>query len=72
MIEVSQLYVGGDMDKNQKILELYQEYKEYRADGLSHKEALDEFKYLHSITLSRLIKYIEDNHINGNKKEEAV
>lgn len=59
------------VNKNDKIYELYQEYREYRNDGLSHKEALEEFTYLHPNTLSRLANYIEENHINGNKKEEV-
>lgn len=53
---------------NKKLEELYNQYKEYRNDGLTHKEALDEFTYLPPTSLSHLTEYIENVHINGNVK----
>ncbi len=53
-----------------KLIELYDEYKELKDEGLNHKEALDEFRYLPEHTLNNLIKFIEETQIDGNKKEE--
>lgn len=57
------------VNMSNKIQELYLEYREYRNDGLTHKEALDEFKYLPEQTLNNLIRFIEETQIDGNIKE---
>jgi hypothetical protein len=56
---------------NNKLVELYNEYREYRNDGLTHKEALSEFRDLPQLTLNNLIKFIEETKIDGNTKEES-
>lgn len=54
--------------KRERLEALYEDYKVYREAGASHDAALEEFEYLHPITLSRLKKLISEKPPIGQKE----
>lgn len=62
--------MGKKEKRLNQVVELFNEYLDLRNSGMCHYEALAHFDYLHSITFSRLKKYI-DTRLNDIEKKET-
>lgn len=58
--------------KNQKIVDLFNEYTILVVGGVSPEQALETFDYLHPVTLSRLKKHIKEAELDARPQLKLV